>query len=101
MEKLIFLNGSTGSFAVCSNDVDCVKIEGALKLKDETSVFTFIVTNDGLKPGLQKVLNPDTVELRDIFVNADYDGNDIVINYEVGEIGNMVKMIYEVTTYKF
>jgi hypothetical protein len=101
MEKLIFLNGSIGSFAICSNDVDCVKIEGALKLKDETSVFTFIVTNDGLKPGLQKVLNPDIVELRDIFVEADFEGDNIVIKYEVLGVENLIKMMYEVTTYKF
>ncbi len=101
MEKLIFLNGSTGSFAVCSNDVDCVKIEGALKLKEKTSVFTFIITNDGLKPNLQKVLNPDTVELRDIFIDADFEGDNIVIKYEVLGVENLVKMIYEVTTYKF
>lgn len=85
-------NEETGQLVIGKNEDDIIEINGVLKAGKKRSRFTVIVSHDDITPEMDYQLNPNVDEFQTIFRKVSFVNHDIVLDYNVGNIGNQLKI---------
>lgn len=85
-------NEETGQLVIGKNDDDIIEINGVLKTNKKRTRFTVIATHDDITPQMDYQMTPNVDEFQTIFRKVSFIDHDIVLDYDVGNIGGQLKI---------
>lgn len=101
-ENLIetWANEENNIITVGNNDDDIIEIIGGLKSGKLRTRFKLIISHDGVSANMDYQMMPFVDKFKDIFTGVSLNIRDIDLTYNVGAIGDLLKINAIINKYK-
>jgi hypothetical protein len=90
--KQTWANEETGQLVIGTNEDDVIEIGGVLKSGKARTKFTLVITHDGVTPSMDFQMIPNVDKFQQLFRGAAFNGRNIELNYNVGNIADILQI---------